>query len=66
MNIQLNGETREVAGNITVSALLDSLELSGKRLAVEVNEDLITRGLFDTHILNEGDKVEIVQAIGGG
>ncbi len=66
MNIQLNGQNREVADNITISTLLESLELTGKRLAVEVNEDLITRSKFDSHQLSEGDHVEIVQAIGGG
>jgi len=66
MNIQLNGEAREVADSISLSALLDSLDLTGKRLAVEVNEDLVTRVKFDSFTLGEGDKVEIVQAIGGG
>ena len=66
MNIQLNGQTREVADGITIAVLLETLELANKRLAVEVNEDLVTRGKFDSHSLNEGDQVEIVQAIGGG
>ena len=66
MNIQLNGQTREVADSITVAGLLDLLELTGKRLAVEINEDLVTRSKFDSHQLSEGDHVEIVQAIGGG
>ena len=66
MNIMLNGEAREVPTNTTIAALLDSLELAGRRLAVEINEDLVTRSQFDTHRLNEGDHVEIVQAIGGG
>ena len=66
MNIQLNGQPREVADGITIAALLENLELNGKRLAVEVNEDLVTRSQFSTHYLNEGDHVEIVQAIGGG
>lgn len=66
MNIQLNGQAQEVADQITIASLLDNLELSGKRLAVEVNEDLVTRGQFISHQLNEGDRVEIVQAIGGG
>ena len=66
MNIQLNGQAREVADQITIAMLLDNLELSGKRLAVEVNEDLVTRSQFVSHQLSEGDRVEIVQAIGGG
>ncbi len=66
MNIQLNGQTRRVDDGITISALLEILELTGKRLAVEVNEDLVTRSKFDSHQLTDGDHVEIVQAIGGG
>ena len=66
MNIQLNGQTRQVADGITITVLLETLELADKRLAVEVNEDLVTRSKFDSHSLKEGDHVEIVQAIGGG
>ena len=66
MNIQLNGQTQEVAEGTTISALLESMELYGKRIAVEVNEELVTRSEFGSHQLKEGDVIEIVQAIGGG
>mgnify|MGYP001545191605 CR=1 FL=1 len=66
MKIQLNGQSKEVADDTTVALLLDSLELTGKRVAVEVNEELVTRSLFDSHMLKADDQVEIVQAIGGG
>ena len=66
MNIQLNGQPQEVADNMTITALLESMELYGRRIAVEVNEDLVTRSQFDSHQLQEGDVIEIVQAIGGG
>jgi len=66
MNIQLNGQPQEVADNITITALLESMELYGRRIAVEVNEELVTRGQFASHQLQEGDVIEIVQAIGGG
>ena len=66
MNIQLNGQSQEVADNITITALLESMELYGRRIAVEVNEELVTRSLFSSHQLQEGDVIEIVQAIGGG
>ena len=66
MKINLNGQAREVTEAITLAELLESLELSGKRLAIEVNEDLVTRSLFETHQLQPNDQVEIVQAIGGG
>ena len=66
MKIQLNGKSREVADHTTVALLLESLELTGKRVAVEINEELVTRSAFDSHLLQADDQVEIVQAIGGG
>ncbi|MBT8440603.1 MAG: sulfur carrier protein ThiS [Gammaproteobacteria bacterium] len=66
MNIQLNGQPKEVADNITITALLESMELYGRRIAVEVNEELVTRSQFGSHQLKENDVIEIVQAIGGG
>jgi sulfur carrier protein len=66
MNIQLNGQPQEVADNLTITALLESMELYGRRIAVEVNEELVTRSQFGSHQLQEGDVIEIVQAIGGG
>ena len=66
MKIQLNGQSKEVANDTTVALLLESLELTGKRVAVEINEELVTRSAFETHKLQADDQVEIVQAIGGG
>jgi len=66
ITIVLNGEKQQVNNNTSVSQLLRSLNLENKRLAVEINQQIITRSNFEDHILNELDKVEIVQAIGGG
>ena len=66
ITIVLNGSDRQVDSNISVSRLLDELGLTEKRLAVEVNQQIIPRSNFTEHILNEKDNVEIVQAIGGG
>lgn len=66
MHITLNGDRHEVETGSTLASLIDSLDLSGKRIAVEVNEALVPRGEHSTHVLAEGDRVEIVQAIGGG
>lgn len=66
MKIHLNGQAHEVDDAITISALLESLELYGRRIAVEVNQELVTRGEFSSYQLAEGDVIEIVQAIGGG
>lgn len=66
MQITINGESREVAAGVTVAALLDELDLSGQRLAVELNQEIVPRSTFAEQILQAGDQVEIVRAIGGG
>ena len=66
MEILLNGESREVPNNTTLKQLIASLDLGQTRFAIEVNEDLIPRSEHPTHPLTAGDRVEIVQAIGGG
>ncbi len=66
MNIQLNGEPRQLSAHITVSELLALEGLAERRVAVEVNSDIIPRSQHATHALNDGDQVEIVHALGGG
>ena len=66
MEIQLNGETREIPDNSTAQDLVALLELTGKRLAMEVNREIVPRSRFDSHYFSPGDEIEIVRAIGGG
>ena len=66
MRILLNGEQRQVASNCTLADLLTTLELRDKRFAVEINEELVPRSEHAAHALKADDRVEIVQAIGGG
>lgn len=66
MQITLNGKITETADNCLMSALIKQLDLEGKRIAVEVNEELVPRSTFASHILKENDHIEIVHAIGGG
>ncbi|MBT8421428.1 MAG: sulfur carrier protein ThiS [Gammaproteobacteria bacterium] len=66
MNIILNGKACELAGQISITRLLEIQEIAGKRVAVEVNEEIVPRSKHDRHELREGDRVEIVRAIGGG
>ncbi|HHH13543.1 MAG TPA: sulfur carrier protein ThiS [Thiolapillus brandeum] len=66
MQIQVNGEPREVAEGATLSSLVADLRLEGSRYAIEVNEELVPRSEHARHRLQEGDRVEVVQAIGGG
>ena len=56
----------QIAASSNIEQLLSSMDLTGKRLAVEVNQEIIPRGEFSNFTFNEQDKVEIVQAIGGG
>jgi len=66
MQILLNGTKREVAPHSTLADLLGSLDLSGQRFAVEINEELVPRSEHAVRQLTADDRVEIVQAIGGG
>ena len=66
MNIQLNGELREVADSINVAALLAELGMSDRPVAVEVNRELVTKAEHESCQLHEGDQVEIVTLVGGG
>ena len=66
MQIELNGEPHVIADGATVASLIERLALTGKRLAVEVNEEVVPRGRHTEHVLANGDRVEIVHAIGGG
>jgi len=66
MQIYLNGEQRQIPDSTNMAALIDLLELSGKRIAVEVNEELVPRSTYSDYNLKPQDNVEIVHAIGGG
>lgn len=66
MQVQVNGEAMELSAGATVAALVEQMALTGKRLAVEVNEDIVPRSQHPTFALNDGDRVEVVHAIGGG
>jgi len=66
MNIILNGDAREYPDKLSASELLYSLGLADKRLALEINQEIVPRSTFDKHLINPGDRVEIVHAIGGG
>ncbi len=66
MDIQLNGDALSVADNTTVHSLLEQQGLAGRRVAVEVNGDIVPRSRHGDHLLHDGDRVEIVHALGGG
>lgn len=66
MQITLNGSPRACAGVTTVDQLLEDAGFAGRRVAVEVNREIVPRSRHAEHVLGEGDCVEIVHAIGGG
>lgn len=66
ITISLNGESRHLEAPLTVAALVSELGLENRRLAVEINQQIVPRSSYDTHSLQHEDRVEIVQAIGGG
>lgn len=67
MNITVNGNAKELADNtMTVASLIIALDLTGKRLAIELNGEIVPRSQFADVQLNDGDKLEIVGAVGGG
>jgi sulfur carrier protein len=66
MQIIVNGEPREVDDSFSAAQLLDALGLTGHRVAVEVNLEIVPRSEFEHHRLSPGDRVEVVRAIGGG
>jgi sulfur carrier protein len=66
MQIILNGEPRTVAAGTVLAALLEAEGLGGRRVAVEINGDIVARGAHAGRALADGDRVEIVHALGGG
>lgn len=66
VRILVNGAPREFPAAPTVSQFIDELRLSGKRLAIERNGEIVPRSRFDELHLAEGDRIEVVVAVGGG
>lgn len=64
--IQLNGEPHSLATDTHAADLIAQLGLGGRRIAVEINEEIVPRSQLAETRLASGDKVEIVHAIGGG
>lgn len=66
MRIVVNGQERTLAAPVTVAALLDELGMAGRRVAVEVNQEIVPRGRHGEFQIQDSDRVEVVFAIGGG
>jgi thiamine biosynthesis protein ThiS len=66
VTLLVNGEPRSVSSNCTVAELIDALGLQTRRIAIAVNRDVVPRSAFATHQLAADDRVEILEAVGGG
>ena len=66
MNLQINGEKRQIPLSLTVTDLLKTLDIDSRQVAVEINRVIIKKREYDNHNLNDGDAVEIVNFVGGG
>jgi sulfur carrier protein len=66
VRVVINGESQRVPEGVTVAALVTQLGLNQRRIAVEVNREILPREQYLAHTLAEGDHVEIVHFVGGG
>lgn len=66
MDILVNGEQKTVPEGYTAEQLVESMALTGRRIAMEVNQEIVPRSTYPQHIFQPGDTVEIVHAVGGG
>ncbi|OIQ96139.1 sulfur carrier protein ThiS [mine drainage metagenome] len=66
ITVSINGEARQIPANATVAALIEVMGLTGKRIALERNGEIVPRSTFAERQLAAGDKLEIVVAVGGG
>ena len=66
MKIVLNGHDREIDAATSLTGLLESTGYAQRRVAVEINREIVPRSQYPARMLEPGDRIEIVQAIGGG
>ena len=66
MTIQINGELHEVPEPISVSRLLETLEIDPRRVAVEHNRLVVRKAAYASTVVAAGDEVEVVNFVGGG
>ena len=66
ITVTLNGTRRDLPAAITFAELLDTLELAGRRLAIERNGEIVPRSTFGATRVADGDRIEVVVAVGGG
>ncbi len=66
MEITVNGETRRIEAAATLASLLATLEIEPRKIAIERNLEIVPKSLYGETALADGDRIEIVQFVGGG
>ncbi len=66
LQVQINGEAREVADELKLSELVDQLSLAPERVAIELNQKVVRCNHWSATMLADGDRIEIVHFVGGG
>ena len=66
MKLIINGKAEQLPEGMSAAQLIEHLDLTNERLAMEVNREIVPRSSFEAHIFKAGDQIEIVRAIGGG
>ena len=66
ITVSINGTSRQLPDSTSVAALIEEMGLTGKRIALERNGEIVPRSSFATQQLTDGDRLEIVGAVGGG
>jgi sulfur carrier protein len=66
ISVSINGSTTTFERPLSITELLEQMQLGNKRIALERNGEIVPRGQFNQRMLADGDKLEIVVAVGGG
>ena len=66
ISISINGTAHQFDTPISITVLLETMQLGNKRIALERNGEIVPRGQFTQQMLADGDKLEVVVAVGGG
>jgi len=66
LTITLNGDSFDLDAPMTITQMLDNLDIDSRRVAVEHNLTVVKRAAFDSTLINAGDQIEIVNFVGGG
>jgi len=66
IQLSVNGQSRQIDSSVNIARLLESMQLAGKRVAVERNGEIVPRSRYADTLVAEGDRIEVVVAVGGG